>query len=142
MNNLFLECPNGIVTEELNEFLCAQDWIVQISLSDVNGIIAEATNAIVLSGKGSGINRCADAIREAERNSHNIAGEHDLFSADKAMLVICYPSDKSMLTSELQPVDTFARRFHSKTKWIYGLAEKDGISELEVTIIASNLHKS
>ena len=141
MKNQFLEKPTEDNIKEIGECFCLRDAVVAIDGNDVNAVMANAENSIVLSGKATGSNRLADAIEDAVLHTCTVAEEYELFSADKILLYILSPKSNPMLMSENTALSTFMEMFPHTTEWRWGLAEKDGIDEMKVLIIASNLQK-
>jgi cell division GTPase FtsZ len=141
MKNRFFEHPNESNIKEIGEHFCLHDSVIAIDNSDVMELMDGAENAIVLSGKATGSNRCGDAIEEAVLHICNIAGDYDLFSANKVIILIICPKDNSMLMSENETINTFVQMFHQKVSCKWGLAEKDNIHDMRIMIIASNLKK-
>ena len=141
MKNQFLEKPTEDNIKETGECFCLRDAVVSLDANDVKEIMADAENAIVLTGKATGSNRLADAIEDAVLHTCSVASEYDLFTANKVLLYIVSPKRQPMLMSENEALCTFMEMFPHTTEWRWGLAEKDGIDEMKVLIIASNLQK-
>ena len=141
MKNQFLEKPTEDNIKEIGERFCLRDAVVSLDANDVKEIMADAENAIILTGKATGSNRLADAIEAAILHTCSVASEYDLFTANKVLLYIVSPKRQPMLMSENTALCTFMEMFPHATEWRWGLAEKDGIDEMKVLIIASNLQK-
>lgn len=62
MKNLFFENPDDANIKEIGEIFYLRDAIIPIDASDIKEMLEGADNAIVLHGKATGHNRCADAI--------------------------------------------------------------------------------
>ena len=116
-------------------------WNVRKRNSDVRELMDGAENAIILSGKATGSNRCGDAIEDAVLHTCSIACGYDLFSANKVIIFIVCPKDDPMLMSENEAIITFIQMFHQNVSCKWGLAEKSNIHEMRIMIIASNLQK-
>ena len=134
MKNLFFENPDDANIKEIGEIFYLRDAIIPIDASDIKEMLEGADNAIVLHGKATGHNRCADAIEDAVLHTCAVAKDHDLFSASNVVIYISSPKQEPMLMSEIE-------MFSSETKWRWGLEESNEISYMKVTIIASNLQK-
>lgn len=141
MKNRFFEHPNESNIKETGEHFCLHDAVIAIDNSDVRELMDGAENAIVLSGKATGINRCGDAIEDAVLHTCSIASDYDLFSANKVIIFIICPKDNPMLMSENEAINTFIQMFHQNISCKWGLAEKSNIHEMRIMIIASNLQK-
>ena len=100
-----------------------------------------ADNAIVLHGKATGYNRCADAIEDTVLHICTTAKDYDLFSATNVIIFISSPKEAPMLMSEIEAINTFVQMFSPITQWRWGLEESKEITDMKVTIIASNLKK-
>ena len=140
MKNRFLENPTEDDIMEIGEEFLLRDAVVAIDSSDIREIMEEAENAIILTGKATGRNRCADAIEDAVLHTCSMADGYYLFSAEKGLLYVVSPKDIPLLMSESEAINTFFEMFHHDTICKWGLAEED-ISEVKVVIIASNLRK-
>lgn len=79
MKNLFFENPNDADIKEIGEIFYLHDAIIPIDSSDIKEVLEGADNAIVLHGKATGHNRCADAIEDAVLHTCAIAKDYDLF---------------------------------------------------------------
>ena len=141
MKNLFFENPDDANIKEIGESFYLCDAIIPIDTSDIKEVLAGADNAIVLHGKATGHNRCADAIEDAVLHTCTIAKGYDLFSASNVVIYISSPKQEPMLMSENEAVNTFVQMFSPATEWRWGLEESYGTSDLKVTIIASNLKR-
>ena len=141
MKNLFFENPNDADIKEIGEIFYLHDAIIPIDSSDIKEVLEGAGNAIVLHGKATGHNRCADAIEDAVLHTCAVAKDHDLFSASNVVIYISSPKQEPMLMSENEAINTFVEMFSSETKWRWGLEESNEISYMKVTIIASNMQK-
>jgi len=141
MKNLFLEHPTEYDIKEIGDYFCLHDAVIVIDSTDVYEIMDGAENAIVLMGKSTGSNRCADAIEDAVLHTCNVAEGYGLFSADQVILYIISPKEKPMLMSENEAINTFIQMFSPITTWRWGLKESDETTELKVIIIATNLLK-
>ena len=140
MKNRFIVNPTeGDIMEIGDEFLL-RDAVVAIDSSDIREMMDGAENAIILTGRATGRNRCADAIEDAVLHTCSVADGYDLFSAEKGLLYVVSPKQVPLLMSESEAINTFFEMFHHDTICKWGLAEED-ISEVRVIIIASNLRK-
>lgn len=141
MKNLFFENPNDEDIKEIGEIFYLRDAIIPIDTSDIKEVLEGADNAIVLHGKATGRNRCADAIEDAVLRTCAIAKDYDLFSASSVVIFIRSPKQEPMLMSENEAINMFVEMFSSETKWRWGLEESNGTAEMRVTIIATNIKK-
>lgn len=142
MKNRFFEKPTEDNIKEIGENFHLRDAVIAIDSNNVKDIMADAENAIILTGKATGSNRCADAIEDAVLHTCSVANEYDLFTADKVLLYIVSPKSNPMLMSENGAISTFVEMFHYTTKWIWGLAETEEVDYMRIVIIASNLQRS
>ena len=142
MKNQFLEKPTADDIMEIGRHFLLRDAVIVIDYNDIRDVLEGAENAVVLTGKASGSNRCADAIEDAILHTCSVADGYDLFSADKVLLYIHSPKEAPALMSEVEAICTFMDMFHQDTLWKWGLCEKEDIHDMAITIIASNLHKS
>ena len=78
MKNLFFENPNDANIKEIGEIFYLRDAIIPIDTSDIKDVLEGADNAIVLHGKATGYNRCADAIEDATDANDGVAFEKNL----------------------------------------------------------------
>lgn len=141
MKNLFFENPNDEGIKEIGEIFYLRDAIIPIDTSDIKEVLEGADNAIVLHGKATGRNRCADAIEDAVLHTCFVAKGYDLFSASSVVISISSPKQEPMLMSENEAINTFVQLFSPATQWRWGLEESEGTIDMKVTIIASNLKK-
>ena len=141
MKNLFLENPNDEDIKEIGDIFYLRDAIIPIDTSDIKEVLEGADNAIVLHGKATGRNRCADAIEDAVLHTCAIAKDYDLFSASSVVIYITSPKQEPMLMSENEAINTFVQLFSPATQWRWGLEDSDDTIDMKVTIIASNLKK-
>ena len=141
MKNLFFENPNDANIKEIGEIFYLRDAIIPIDTSDIKDVLEGADNAIVLHGKATGYNRCADAIEDAVLHICTIAKDYDLFSATNVIIFISSPKEAPMLMSEIEAINTFVQMFSPITQRRWGLEESKEITDMKVTIIASNLRK-
>lgn len=141
MKNRFFEHPNESNIKETGVHFCLHDAVIAIDNSDVRELMDGAENAIFLSGKATGSNRCGDAIEDAVLHTCSIASGYDLFSANKVTIFIICPKDNPMLMSESEAINTFIQMFHQNFSGKWGLAERSNIHEMRIIIIASNLQK-
>ena len=141
MKNLFFENPNDEDIKEIGEIFYLLDAIIPIDTSDIKEVLEGADNAIVLHGKATGRNRCADAIEDAVLHTCAIAKGYDLFSASSVVIYISSPKQEPMLMSENEAINTFVQLFSPATQWRWGLEDSEGTIDMKVTIIASNLKK-
>ena len=141
MKNLFFENPNDEDIKEIGEIFYLRDAIIPIDTSDIKEVLEGADNAIVLHGKATGRNRCADAIEDAVLHTCAIAKDYDLFSASSVVIYITSPKQEPMLMSENEAINTFVQLFSPATQWRWGLEDSDDTIDMKVTIIASNLKK-
>ena len=141
MKNLFFENPNDEDIKEIGEIFYLLDAIIPIDTSDIKEVLEGADNAIVLHGKATGRNRCADAIEDAVLHTCAIAKDYDLFSASSVVIFIRSPKQEPMLMSENEAINTFVQLCTPETQLRWGLEESYGTAEMKVIIIASNLKK-
>ena len=141
MKNLFFENPNDEDIKEIGDIFYLRDAIIPIDTSDIKEVLEGADNAIVLHGKATGRNRCADAIEDAVLHTCAIAKDYDLFSASSVVIYISSPKQEPMLMSENEAINTFVQLFSPATQWRWGLEDSDDTIDMKVTIIASNLKK-
>ena len=141
MKNLFFENPNDEDIKEIGEIFYLLDAIIPIDTSDIKEVLEGADNAIVLHGKATGRNRCADAIEDAVLHTCAIAKDYVLFSASSVVIYIRSPKQEPMLMSENEAINTFVQLFSPATQWRWGLEDSDDTIDMKVTIIASNLKK-
>ena len=139
MKNQFLEKPTEDDIMEIGKQFLLRDAVIAIDSSDIRDILEGAENAIVLTGKASGSNRCADAIEDAVLHTCSVANGYDFFSANKGLLYIYSPKESPMLMSENEAINTFVGMFHHNIMLKWGLSEKENIHDMVITIIASNL---
>ena len=141
MKNLFFENPNDEDIKEIGDIFYLRDAIIPIDTSDIKEVLEGADNAIVLHGKATGRNRCADAIEDAVLHTCFVAKGYDFFSASNVVIYFSSPKQEPMLMSENEAINTFVQIFKPATQWRWGLEESNEISYMKVTIIASNLQK-
>ena len=141
MKNLFFENPNDEDIKEIGDIFYLRDAIIPIDTSDIKEVLEGADNAIVLHGKATGRNRCADAIEDAVLHICFVAKGYDLFSASSVVIYITSTKQEPMLMSEIEAINTFVQMFSPITQWRWGLKESKEITDMKVTIIASNLKK-
>ena len=141
MKNLFFENPNDEDIKEIGEIFYLLDAIIPIDTSDIKEVLEGADNAIVLHGKATGRNRCADAIEDAVLHTCFVAKGYDLFSASNVVIYFSSPKQEPMLMSENEAINTFVQSFTPVTQLRWGLEESYGTAEMKVIIIASNLKK-
>lgn len=141
MKNLFFENPNDEDIKEIGDIFYLRDAIIPIDTSDIKEVLEGADNAIVLHGKATGRNRCADAIEDAVLHICFVAKGYDLFSASSVVIYITSPKQEPMLMSENEAINTFIQLFSPATQWRWGLEDSDDTIDMKVTIIASNLKK-
>ena len=141
MKNLFFENPNDEDIKEIGDIFYLRDAIIPIDSSDINEVLEGADNTIVLYGKATGRNRCADAIEDAVLHTCFVAKGYDLFSASNVVIYFSSPKQEPMLMSENEAINTFVQSFTPVTQLRWGLEESYGTAEMKVIIIASNLKK-
>ena len=141
MQNLSFEHPNDEDIKEIGDIFYLRDAIIPIDTSDIKEVLEGADNAIVLHGKATGRNRCADAIEDAVLHICFVAKGYDLFSASSVVIYITSPKQEPMLMSENEAINTFVQLFSPATQWRWGLEDSDDTIDMKVTIIASNLKK-
>ena len=141
MKNLFFENPNDEDIKEIGDIFYLRDAIIPIDTSDIKEVLEGADNAIVLHGKATGRNRCADAIEDAVLHTCFVAKGYDLFSASNVVIYFSSPKQEPMLMSENEAINTFVQLFTPETQLRWGLEESYGTAEMKVIIIASNLKK-
>ena len=142
MKNQFIEKPTADDIMEIGRHFLLRDAVIVIDYNDIRDVLEGAENAVVLTGKASGSNRCADAIEDAVLHTCSVADGYNFFSANKCLLYIYCPKDSPMLMSENEAINTFFDMFHNDIMLKWGLSEKENTHEMVITIIASNLHKS
>lgn len=141
MRNQFFEKPTEDNIKETGELFCLRDAVIALDGNDVKDVMADADNAIVLTGRATGSNRLADAIEDAVLHTCSVAEGYDLFTADKVLLYMVCPKSQPMLMSENEATSTFVEMFPHATEWRWGFAESDDINEMRIVVIASNLHR-
>ena len=141
MKNLFFENPNDEDIKEIGDIFYLRDAIIPIDTSDIKEVLEGADNAIVLHGKATGRNRCADAIEDAVLHTCFVAKGYDFFSASNVVIYFSSPKQEPMLMSENEAINTFVQLFSPATQWRWGVEESEGTIDMKVTIIASNLKK-
>ena len=141
MKNLLFENPNDEDIKEIGDIFYLRDAIIPIDTSDIKEVLEGADNAIVLHGKATGRNRCADAIEDAVLHTCFVAKGYDLFSASNVVIYFSSPKQEPMLMSENEAINTFVQLFTPETQLRWGLEESYGTAEMKVIIIASNLKK-
>ena len=141
MKNLFFENPNDEDIKEIGDIFYLRDAIIPIDTSDIKEVLEGADNAIVLHGKATGRNRCADAIEDAVLHTCFVAKGYDFFSASNVVIYCSSPKQEPMLMSENEAINTFVQLFSPATQWRWGLEDSDDTIDMKVTIIASNLKK-
>ena len=141
MKNLFFENPNDEDIKEIGDIFYLRDAIIPIDTSDIKEVLEGADNAIVLHGKATGRNRCADAIEDAVLHTCFVAKGYDFFSASNVVIYFSSPKQEPMLMSENEAINTFVQLFTPVTQLRWGLEESYGTAEMKVIIIASNLKK-
>ena len=142
MKNLFFENPNDEDIKEIGEIFYLLDAIIPIHTSDIKEVLEGADNAIVLHGKATGRNRCADAIEDAVLHTCFVAKGYDFFSASNVVIYFSSPKQEPMLMSENEAINTFVQLFTPVTQLRWGLEESYGTAEMKVIIIASNLKRN
>lgn len=142
MKNLFFENPNDEDIKEIGEIFYLRDAIIPIDTSDIKEVLEGADNAIVLHGKATGRNRCADAIEDAVLHTCFVAKGYDFFSASNVVIYFSSPKQEPMLMSENEAINTFVQLFTPVTQLRWGLEESYGTAEMKVIIIASNLKRN
>ena len=142
MKNLFFENPNDEDIKEIGEKFYLRDAIIPIDTSDIKEVLEGADNAIVLHGKATGRNRCADAIEDAVLHTCFVAKGYDFFSASNVVIYFSSPKQEPMLMSENEAINTFVQLFTPVTQLRWGLEESYGTAEMKVIIIASNLKRN
>ena len=141
MKNLLFENPNDEDIAEIGDIFYLRDAIIPIDSSDIKEVLEGADNTIVLHGKATGRNRCADAIEDAVLHTCFVAKGYDLFSASNVVIYFSSPKQEPMLMSENEAINTFVQLFTPETQLRWGLEESYGTAEMKVIIIASNLKK-
>jgi len=139
MKNRFWIKPTEDDIKEIGAIFNLQDAVIALDALDVREVMDGADNTILLCGKATGNNRCADAIEDAVLHTCGVAREFDLFRANKILLYIISPKNSPMLMSEMESVNTFIQMFPPDTQCRWGLGEKENINETKIVIVASNL---
>ena len=121
MKNLFFENPNDEDIKEIGDIFYLRDAIIPIDTSDIKEVLEGADNAIVLHGKATGRNRCADAIEDAVLHTCFVAKGYDLFSASNVVIYFSSPKQEPMLMSENEAINTFVQLFTPETQLRWGL---------------------
>ena len=121
MKNLFFENPNDEDIKEIGEIFYLLDAIIPIDTSDIKEVLEGADNAIVLHGKATGRNRCADAIEDAVLQTCAIAKDYDLFSASSVVIFIRSPKQEPMLMMRMKPSTHLYRCSHLQPNGVGGL---------------------
>ena len=65
MNNRFIQNPTEECIKEVGGLFCLQDAVIVLDTIEVEHIMAGSENTVILYGKATGANRCADAIEDA-----------------------------------------------------------------------------
>ena len=117
MKNQFFEKPTEDNIKETGELFCLRDAVIALDGNDVKYVMADADNAIVLTGMATGSNRLADAIEDAVLHTCSVAEGYDLFTADKVLLYMVCPKSQPMLMSENEATSTFVEMFPHATEW-------------------------
>ena len=141
MKHRFILNPTEEDIKEIGEAFCLRDAVVALDASDVQEVLENAENAIVLYGKASGANRCADAIEDAVLHCCAVAKDYDLFTSDNLLLQIDCPKSAPMLMREFEAIETFTEMFHQNITSKFGFAEKENLTEMRVMLLAANLKK-
>ena len=139
MNNRFVQNPTEECIKEIGGSFCLQDAVIVLDTIDVEQIMACSENTVILYGKATGANRCADAIEDAVFHCCTVAKDYNLFTAGKVLLHFDCPKNAPMLMSEIESINTFMEMFGSDTMWKWGFAEKADLKAMKVMLIASNL---
>ena len=141
MKNRFIQNPTEECIKEIGGEFSLQDAIIALDANDVEQIMAGSDNSVILYGKATGTNRCADAIEDAVLHCCSVAENYDLFTADKVLVQFDCPKSVPMLMSETESISTFMEMFGDNTMWKWGFAEKADQTHMKVTLIAANLKK-
>lgn len=141
MRNHFVLKPTDDFIMEIGKTFNLRDAVIALDANDVKTVMRDAENSIILHGKATGNNRCADAIEDAVLHTCSVAKDYDLFTANKLLLQFLYPKDSPMLMSESEAIHTFIEMFPSELEYKWGLAENDDTDSVRVIIIASNLKR-
>lgn len=142
MRNIFYSHPTNDIIVDVEQMYNIHDGVIYVGIEDVHKVVSGAKNVIVLYGKGAGNNRISNALEDAVLHTCTVADGYDLFTAEKIIIKISYPSSYPLMIAEISEVSQFAEMFTPNINFIWGISETlSSSSDIDVQIIASNLQK-
>ena len=142
MRNIFYFHPTNDIIVDVEQMYNIHDGVIYVGIEDVHKVVSGAKNVIVLYGKGAGNNRISNALEDAVLHTCTVADGYDLFTAEKIIIKISYPSSYPLMIAEMSEVSQFAEMFTPNINFIWGISEtQSSSSDIDVQIIASNLQK-
>lgn len=142
MRNIFYSHPTNDIIVDVEQMYNIHDGVIYVGIEDVHKVVSGAKNVIVLYGKGAGNNRISNALEDAVLHTCTVADGYDLFTAEKIIIKISYPSSYPLMIAEISEVSQFAEMFTPNINFIWGISEtQSSSSDIDVQIIASNLQK-
>ena len=142
MRNIFYSHPTNDIIVDVEQMYNSHDGVIYVGIEDVHKVVSGAKNVIVLYGKGAGNNRISNALEDAVLHTCTVADGYDLFTAEKIIIKISYPSSYPLMIAEMSEVSQFAEMFTPNINFIWGISEtQSSSSDIDVQIIASNLQK-
>lgn len=142
MRNIFYSHPTNDIIVDVEQMYNIHDGVIYVGIEDVDKVVSGAKNVIVLYGKGAGNNRISNALEDAVLHTCTVADGYDLFTAEKIIIKISYPSSYPLMIAEMSEVSQFAEMFTPNINFIWGISEtQSSSSDIDVQIIASNLQK-
>jgi cell division protein FtsZ len=142
MRNIFYSHPTNDIIVDVEQMYNIHDGVIYVGIEDVHKVVSGAKNVIVLYGKGAGNNRISNALEDAVLHTCTVADGYDLFTAEKIIIKISYPSSYPLMIAEMSEVSQFAEIFTPNINFIWGISEtQSSSSDIDVQIIASNLQK-
>jgi cell division protein FtsZ len=142
MRNIFYSHPTNDIIVDVEQMYNIHDGVIYVGIEDVHKVVSGAKNVIVLYGKGAGNNRISNALEDAVLHTCTVADGYDLFTAEKIIIKISYPSSYPLMIAEMSEVSQFAEMFTPNINFIWGISEtQSSSSDIDVQIIASNLQK-
>lgn len=140
MRNIFYSHPTNDIIVDVEQMYNIHDGVIYVGIEDVHKVVSGAKNVIVLYGKGAGNNRISNALEDAVLHTCTVADGYDLFTAEKIIIKISYPSSYPLMIAEMSEVSQFAEMFTPNINFIWGISEtQSSSSDIDVQIIASNL---
>lgn len=142
MRNIFYSHPTNDIIVDVEQMYNIHDGVIYVGIEDVHKVVSGAKNVIVLYGKGAGNNRISNTLEDAVLHTCTVADGYDLFTAEKIIIKISYPSSYPLMIAEMSEVSQFAEMFTPNINFIWGISEtQSSSSDIDVQIIASNLQK-